>query len=245
MIPWLDPAAPPRFPPTSQALTEPNGLLAAGGALTPPWLLLAYRNGIFPWYQEGQPILWWSPAPRLVLLPEAFRLHRSLRKRLRQGVLQTTLDTAFAAVIRACADRPEGTWLTAAMIEAYEHLHALGYAHSIETWREGELVGGLYGVCLDRLFFGESMFHHYPDASKVALARLVYEAFSRGIGLIDCQMATAHLRFMGAEEISRPFFEAYLARAITHMPQPQVWKDQAPADWGKQLAQWLTARAAT
>jgi len=240
MILWLDPAAPPRFPPTSQALAEPNGLLAAGGALTVPWLLAAYRRGIFPWYQEGQPILWWSPSPRLVLLPEAFRLHRSLRKRLREKGWQTSVDVAFAEVIRGCAARPEGTWITTAIIQAYETLHRLGYAHSIETWYEGELVGGLYGVCLDRLFFGESMFHRRPDASKIALARLVYEALRRGIGLIDCQMSTLHLRFMGANEIPRSLFEAYLSRAIAPYPQPQRWSKETPSDWGEELHHLLS-----
>lgn len=228
MIPWLDPTAPPHFPPTASALTEPNGLLAAGGALTPAWLVTAYRHGIFPWYQADEPILWWSPAPRMVLLPEAFRLHRSLKKRMKHAPFVTRVDTAFDAVIAACATtRREGTWITPEMIDAYTTLHRLGFAHSIEVWHDDHLVGGLYGVCLDRIFFGESMFHFEPDASKMALARLVLEAFERGIVLIDCQMSTAHLRFMGGMAIPRDAFETVLARAITAAPAPQWWGDAA------------------
>ncbi|WP_217126921.1 leucyl/phenylalanyl-tRNA--protein transferase [Hydrogenophilus thiooxidans] len=224
MIPWLDPSAPPHFPPTASALTEPNGLLAAGGALSPAWLVTAYRNGIFPWYQAGEPILWWSPSPRMVLLPEAFRLHRSLKQRMKHAPFVTRVDTAFEAVVAACATtRREGTWITPAMRDAYTTLHRLGFAHSVEVWHDERLVGGLYGVCLDHIFFGESMFHFVADASKMALARLVLEAFERGIILIDCQMSTAHLRFMGGVTLPRDAFERVLARAISAAPKPQGW----------------------
>ncbi|GAB6050166.1 leucyl/phenylalanyl-tRNA--protein transferase [Hydrogenophilus islandicus] len=237
MIPWLDPNAPPHFPPTASALTEPNGLIAAGGALTPAWLITAYRRGIFPWYQEGEPILWWSPSPRMVLLPEAFRLHRSLKKRLKHGGFLTRVDTAFTAVVRHCATvRSEGTWITPEMIRAYEALHHRGFAHSVEVWIDERLVGGLYGVCLDRIFFGESMFHLTRDASKVALARLVLESFERGIVLIDCQMSTPHLEFMGGKTIAREGFETVLAAAIGSHPQPQDWSRRALPDGGQRDA---------
>ncbi|MCX7945583.1 MAG: leucyl/phenylalanyl-tRNA--protein transferase [Hydrogenophilus sp.] len=224
MIPWLDPSRPPHFPATARALTEPNGLLAAGGALTPPWLLTAYRLGIFPWFDEETPILWWSPDPRAVLLPEAFRLHRSLKKRLRHGRFVTTLNTAASAVIRACASTRSGnTWLLPSMISAYQALHSLGFVQSVETWQDGQLVGGLYGVSLGRIFFGESMFYTHPDASKVALARLVFEAHRHHLLLIDCQIATRHLAFMGAIEINRSLFEAVLNRAIPPHPTATLW----------------------
>ncbi len=223
MIPWLDPEGPPWFPPTGRALSDPNGLLAAGGSLAVDWLLSAYTRGIFPWFEAGQPILWWSPAPRMVLLPSRFRLHRSLRKRLLHASWETRLDTAFATVIAACADRAEGTWITPEMHQAYCDLHAQGFAHSVEVWQDDTLIGGLYGVCLGGVFFGESMFHRATDASKAALARLVWECLARGIALIDCQMHTAHLASLGAEPWPRSTFEATLKRFVPSVPPPERW----------------------
>ena len=207
MIPWLEGA--PGFPPLEQALTEPNGLLAAGGALEPQWLLTAYRQGIFPWYSPGEPILWWSPDPRLVLLPDELHISRSLRKTLRRRPFELRVDSAFSAVIEACAAPRApalGTWISAEMRAAYLAMHELGYAHSVECWRDGRLVGGLYGMALGRVFFGESMFSVATDASKVAFAHLVRFLRTRGYAIIDCQMKTAHLMSLGAREITRQQF---------------------------------------
>ena len=216
-ITWLGPQDPPdRFPPVGQALDEPAGLLAGGGDLSPERLLAAYRRGIFPWFSEGQPVLWWSPDPREVLFPAEFRLSRSLAKTLRGGRLTTTRDCAFEAVIDGCAaPRPgaQGTWITPDMREAYVLLHQRGIAHSIETWEAGELVGGLYGVAVGRVFCGESMFSRRPDASKVAMAALVAAAPRQGFELIDCQMPSGHLRSLGSRPLPRERFLAYL-------PQP-------------------------
>ncbi len=203
------------FPPVSLALAEPNGLLAVGGELSPRCLLQAYRRGIFPWYSEEQPLLWWSPDPRMVLFPEELRISRSLRKTLRRRQFRITLDTSFARVVEACAAPrrdEEGTWITAEMMSAYCELHALGFAHSVEAWLEDELVGGLYGVALGRVFFGESMFHRRRDASKVAFASLVMQLRAWGYGLVDCQVATAHLASLGAREIPRRVFTGLLDR---------------------------------
>jgi leucyl/phenylalanyl-tRNA--protein transferase len=202
-------------------------LLAAGGDLSPARLLAAYERGIFPWYSAGQPILWWSPDPRMVLWPERFRCSRSLAKTLRTGRFETRLDCAFGATIRACGGpRRSGsdTWLDAAMIGAYEALHRLGVAHSVETWAGGELVGGLYGIHLGGVFFGESMFSHATDASKVALARLVGECAARNIRLIDCQVASAHLASLGAAEIPRSEFLVQLRRHLKREPRSR-WSD--------------------
>ena len=194
-----------QFPDPSFA--DPSGLLGVGGDLTPDRLLLAYRSGIFPWYSAGQPILWWSPDPRMVLYTEQLRVQRSLAKRIRQGRYTVTLDTSFAEVLRRCAEVPrpgqDGTWITQEMTEAYEHLHALGHAHSVEAWEEGELVGGLYGVAVGRLFSGESMFALRPDASKVAFVHLVRQLWQWGFPLVDCQVHTQHLQRFGAIEIAR------------------------------------------
>ncbi|MBS0396240.1 MAG: leucyl/phenylalanyl-tRNA--protein transferase [Proteobacteria bacterium] len=224
-LPWLaaddDPA---RLPDPERALADPNGLLAAGGALTPQWLLGAYRRGIFPWFSRGQPILWWSPDPRAVIEPGRFRRSRSLGQSIRNRGYETRLDTDFAAVIAACAaPRADdaGTWITPAMRHAYEALHALGLAHSIETWQGDRLVGGLYGVALGRVFFGESMFSRARDASKVALARLVDEALGRGLELIDCQLPTAHLASLGAEAWPRARFLARLRDLVA--AEPPAW----------------------
>jgi leucyl/phenylalanyl-tRNA--protein transferase len=203
----------PLFPPPH--LAEPEGLLAVGGDLSPERLLLAYSMGIFPWFNEGDPILWWSPDPRCILEPSGMKVSRSLAKLLRRRVFETTFDRAFREVMAACAAprrEREGTWITAEMMEAYGRLHELGYAHSVEVWQDGELVGGLYGVCLGRCFFGESMFHRVPNASKAALAALAAHALDRRIELIDCQQSTAHLLSLGAVEIPRREFLAWLRR---------------------------------
>lgn len=215
-ITWLSDAdAPDWFPDPEHALDEPPGLLAAGGELTAHRLLAAYRRGIFPWYSPGQPVLWWSPDPREVLFPQEFRRSRSLGKAIRNRGIDVTVDRDFAAVIDACATRADtgaGTWITPEMRAAYLELHALGHAHSIEARRGGALVGGLYGVALGGLFFGESMFARERDASKIALAHLVDHAAERGIGLIDCQIASAHLRSLGSRPVPRREFTALLAR---------------------------------
>ncbi|MDD3676676.1 leucyl/phenylalanyl-tRNA--protein transferase [Thauera propionica] len=232
MIPWLEGA--PAFPPVSAALAEPNGLLAAGGALTPEWLIEAYRHGIFPWFNPGEPILWWSPDPRLVLIPDAIRISHSLRKTLRRGHFEVRFDTAFAEVIDACAAPREpglGTWITAEMRRAYCRMHELGVAHSVESWRDGKLVGGLYGMALGRVFFGESMFSRESDASKVALAHLARFLRTRGYVMIDCQMTTAHLQSMGAREMPRSDFCAALAIHTPGGGLPGKW----PADAARSL----------
>ncbi len=196
------------------SLADPEGLLAVGGDLSPERLLLAYANGIFPWYSDSDPILWWSPDPRLVLFPAELKISRSLMRTLKKQVFKVTVDGAFGKVIRACARTREETWLTAEMIEAYETLHELGFAHSVETFCEDRLVGGLYGVALGRAFFGESMFSVMSDASKVALVCLVQHLSERGFELIDCQMPTEHLKRLGAREIPRKEFLALLRAAL-------------------------------
>ncbi len=211
-MPWMSETTPPdAFPDVEQALEDPNGLLAAGGDLTPDRLLCAYRRGIFPWFSEGQPVLWWTPDPRAVLFPENLRISRSLRKTLRRGHFTLSADHAFSEVIRQCAmprATESSTWITGEMMRAYRRLHDLGHARSIETWRDGELVGGLYGVAMGRVFFGESMFSRDRDASKAALAGLC----ELGYVLIDCQIPSEHLASLGAVEVPRRTFNAYLAR---------------------------------
>jgi leucyl/phenylalanyl-tRNA--protein transferase len=227
MLHWLtrhDPAD--AFPPPQLALREPNGLLAAGGDLAPERVLAAYRRGIFPWYEEGQPILWWSPDPRAVLMLDDLRVSRSLRRTLAAGTLRVTADTAFADVIAACAAPRRyggGTWITTDVAAAYTDLHARGWAHSFETWRADELVGGLYGIAIGRVFFGESMFSRVSDASKVALVRLVAHLRERGFALIDCQVASAHLKSLGASDMPRSHFLAALARYCEPVGTPQRW----------------------
>ncbi len=213
------------FPPLNKALREPNGLLAAGGDLRPERLIQAYRHGCFPWFQDGQPILWWSPDPRTVLLPDELHVSRSLAKVLRQGRYQVSFDQAFAEVIRACAaprSYAAETWITSPMQDAYLELHRSGIAHSVEVWRDGELVGGLYGLAMGQLFFGESMFSRADNASKVGFATLVERLKAWGFVLIDCQMPTEHLLSLGARTISRNEFARYLSR---HLDQPN------PAEW--------------
>jgi leucyl/phenylalanyl-tRNA--protein transferase len=217
-ITWLSPQdAPERFPPLERALDEPPGLLAAGGDLSAPRLLAAYRRGIFPWYSPGQPVLWWSPDPRAVLFPNEFRCSRSLAKTLRNGGFETRIDHDFTAVIEGCAaPRPSsaGTWITREMRSAYLELHRQGHAHSIETYLEGRLAGGLYGVRLGGVFFGESMFSREPDASKVALARLVDLCRTDGIAVIDCQLSSRHLESLGSRLVPRSEFQALLREHI-------------------------------
>ncbi|MBZ5486338.1 leucyl/phenylalanyl-tRNA--protein transferase [Halomonas aquamarina] len=212
MLPWLS-SPYPMFPSTSEALDSPNGLLAAGGELSPAWLVEAYRRGIFPWYSDDDPILWWSPDPRMVLRPEQFKLRRSLAKRLRNGGFGVTLNQHFERVIDACAaprDENTGTWITDEMYNAYVTLHRLGIAHSIEVHQAGQLVGGLYGLAMGPVFFGESMFSSVPDASKVALAHLASAMHAGGGKLIDCQMHTPHLQSLGAATVARETFLNYL-----------------------------------
>jgi leucyl/phenylalanyl-tRNA--protein transferase len=203
------------------ALREPPGLLAAGGDLSPARLLAAYERGVFPWYSAQQPILWWSPDPRMVLFPNEFNCSRSLRKTLRNGPFTSRVDSDFSATIRACAaPRRSGpdTWLNNDMITSYQQLHLLGFGHSVETYENGHLVGGLYGIQLGQVFFGESMFSLRRDASKVALARLVEECRARDIQLIDCQVASAHLASLGAREVSRSQFVGLLRRYARRSP---------------------------
>ena len=237
MIPWLDSGTP--FPDVSLALTgDAPGLLAAGADLSPQRLLAAYRRGIFPWFSEGQPILWWSTDPRMVLMTADFRVSDSLRKALRKVALsargdgrwQLRFDGDFEAVMRACAaprkDGP-GTWISEEIIAGYTGLHRLGYAHSSELWRDGELVAGAYGVSIGRMFYGESMFARVTDGSKIALAHLVHFLRSQGVAMIDCQQETAHLASLGAAPIPRAQFLAHLQSSIDH-PQIHAWEAIAP-----------------
>jgi leucyl/phenylalanyl-tRNA--protein transferase len=210
-----------RFPPASQALAQPNGLLATGGDLSAERLLDAYRNGIFPWFSPGDPILWWSPDPRMVLFPADFKLTASLRKTLKKLEFQVRTDSAFEQVMRSCAAPREGesgTWIVEEMIDAYLELHRLGYAHSIEIWMKGELVGGLYGVAIGKIFFGESMFSRRTDGSKIAFAHMARQLERWGFGMIDCQMYTPHLASLGAREIPRAEFIARLQDLINCDP---------------------------
>ena len=221
MLAWLRPDAP--FPPLAAALAEPNGLLAAGGDLSPERLIAAYRRGIFPWFSAGQPILWWSPDPRMVLFVDEFRISRSLAKRVRCRRFEIRIDTAFRDVIDSCAAMPRrgqrGTWITQEMIDAYVELHRRGVAHSVEAWRDGQLCGGLYGMALGRVFFGESMFAQETDASKVALVHLVTLLRKQGVPMIDCQQETAHLGSFGARPIPRETFAGHLGELI-HSTEP-------------------------
>lgn len=216
MITWLNRAS-LKFPPLHKALREPNGLLAAGGDLSAARLVAAYRHGCFPWYQDGQPLLWWSPDPRTVLLPNNLHISRSLRKVLRSDLFSVTFDRNFTDVIHACSEPrkdEDGTWITSEMQAAYFALHAQGYAHSVEVWQQDQLVGGLYGIAIGQLFFGESMFSHVSNASKVGFVTLVSALKAAGFVLIDCQMPTAHLISLGAESIRRSEFSEYLTQHL-------------------------------
>jgi leucyl/phenylalanyl-tRNA--protein transferase len=219
------------FPPVETALREPNGLLAMGGDLTLARLLDAYRHGIFPWFNPGEPILWWSPDPRMVLVPAEVRVTRSLARRMRNAGFELRVDTAFVEVMRGCAaprDGAAGTWISPAMVAAYSRLFEAGYAHSVETWRDGALVGGLYGVAIGRMFYGESMFSREPDASKVALVRLACQLQRWEFGLIDCQMETPHLASLGARTWPRAAFTATLEELINLPHRPGPWNFDAP-----------------
>ena len=239
MIAWLtDPRA--ALPDTRLSLppgSDAPGLLAAGGELSVARLAEAYRKGVFPWYSEGQPVLWWSPDPRMVLLVDEFRLSRSLRKTVqrfaRSPKCEIRIDSAFRRVISACASTPrdgqDGTWIVPEMVEAYCAWHACGQVHSVEAWVDGELAGGLYGVSIGRMFFGESMFAHRTDASKIAFAALVCFCRAHGVPMIDCQQHTGHLASMGARELRRADFET---RLILGLGEPGV------ADWHYDLAMW-------
>lgn len=225
MIPWLEPHDP--FPPVTAALREPDGLLAAGADLSEARLIDAYSRGIFPWFSEGQPLLWWSPDPRMVLFPPELRISRSLAKRLRRRDYEIRTDTRFETVMRACAAPragQDGTWITADMIAAYSALSRRGIAHSVETWIGGELVGGLYGIALGRMFYGESMFARATDASKLALAHLARQLQRLGFGMIDCQMKTAHLASFGAREIPRSEFMLKLQELVNYPMQSGEWR---------------------
>ncbi|WP_027157265.1 leucyl/phenylalanyl-tRNA--protein transferase [Methylobacter luteus] len=226
----LDPNDPDEdFPPLSKALREPDGLLAVGGCLSKTRLLKAYRNGIFPWYNPEDPILWWSPDPRLVLFPDKLIVSRSLRKTLRKNNFSITFDQAFDKVINACASlrkNSSGTWITDEITEAYNELYRLGFAHSVEAWCDGILVGGLYGVALGRVFFGESMFHTMTNASKVAFVSLVEQLKSWDYQLIDCQVHTSHLESLGAQEIDRTYFVELLNQYCDISANKSAWKHQ-------------------
>jgi leucyl/phenylalanyl-tRNA---protein transferase len=225
VIPFLGPHDP--FPPVDRALSDPNGLLAAGGDLSPDRLIDAYAHGIFPWFSDEDPVLWWSPDPRMVLFTSELHVSKSLRKRIRTGKIRVTFDSSFLQVMEGCAaPRPgqDGTWITDEMTEAYVRLFELGLAHSVETWEDDRLVGGLYGVALGRMFFGESMFSRAADASKVALATLVRQIERWGFTCIDCQMSTNHLSSLGAREIPRSAFLRQIKPLLRQAAVPSPWK---------------------
>ena len=224
MIPWLGLRDP--FPPVERALVEPNGLLAAGGDLSPERLLDAYGRGIFPWFNDEDPVLWWSPDPRMVLFPGELHLSRSLRRTIRSREFTVTFDRAFHDVMEGCAgprDNQDGTWITTDMMRAYARMAELGYAHSVEAWAGGELAGGLYGVAVGRIFYGESMFSRRSDASKVAVSWLARQLDRWQFELIDCQMSTEHLASLGAREIPRADFLRRLERGAALPPVPSPW----------------------
>lgn len=224
----LDPLQPRQaFPALDQALVEPNGLIAVGGCLSPERILNAYRGGIFPWFNPGEPILWWSPNPRLVLFPEQLRISRSLNKTLRKQAFEIRYDHAFTQVMQACADpraNQSGTWITNDMHYAYNRLHQQGIAHSFEAWLNDELVGGLYGLAIGQVFFGESMFHRKTDASKVVFVHMIQKLIDWGYRLIDCQVRSEHLMTLGAEEIPRQKFLGMLQQLCPLEPHSSAWQ---------------------
>ena len=225
MIPWL--TSDLSFPPPELALIEPNGLLALGGDLSCKRLIQAYSKGIFPWFNEDEPILWWSPDPRMVLFPAELKIARLLRKALQKHDYQVSADRSFDQVIAACAAprrNQGGTWINPGMIEAYRELHRMGHAHSVETWIDGKLSGGLYGVALGRAFFGESMFSRTTDASKIAFVHLVKQLARWRFGIIDCQMKTAHLASFGAREIPRAQFTRTVEELIHYRGIEGMWR---------------------
>jgi leucyl/phenylalanyl-tRNA--protein transferase len=225
MLPWLRPGD--SFPPVETALQEPNGLLCASQDLSAERILDAYRRGIFPWFNPGEPVLWWSPDPRMVLVPAELKISRSLRQRLKRGGYEIRVDSCFREVMQACAAPREGqsgTWIGRTMLDTYSRLHDMGYAHSVETWMNGELVGGLYGIAIGRMFYGESMFSRKTDASKLALVSLCRQLDAWGFELIDCQMETSHLASMGARPISRTRFIEEMKRLLKLHQIPSPWR---------------------
>lgn len=226
-LPILDPAKPgEQFPSVESALIDPDGLLALGGCLSSQRLINAYQKGIFPWYSPGEPILWWSPNPRLVLFPEKLKVSRSLGKKIRKSHFKITFDQAFSQVMQCCAaprSKELGTWITEEILQAYKHLHQQGMAHSVEAWKDEELVGGLYGVAIGQVFFGESMFHRTTDASKVAFCHLIEKLSNWNYQLIDCQVHTHHLISLGAEEIRRKEFSSLLLQYGSVQPDRNAW----------------------
>jgi leucyl/phenylalanyl-tRNA--protein transferase len=237
-LPWLAENAPPEsLPPAELASDEPNGLLAVGGSLDPAWLLHAYEHGVFPWYNPGEPILWWSPDPRAVLRPGDLRLSRSLRRTIRSGKFDIRADTSFVAVIEGCAAPragAAGTWITPQMNSAFRRLHALGYAHSFEAWENDRLAGGLYGIAIGRVFFGESMFSRTNNASKVAFAHAVHYLACSDFALIDCQVPSAHLDRLGATLLRRSEFLRTL--------QTLCATARAPGSWQRDFAAWFRSQ---
>jgi len=229
---WLNPDDPPEsFPPVASAVTEPDGLLAAGGDLSKERLLYAYRNGIFPWYEEGQPLLWWSPDPRCIFLPGDFHVSRRLRRDLKHSAAEIRINTAFSDVVRECAGprrSEQGTWITPAMMRAYNDLHEQGWAHSVEVWQSGKLAGGLYGLIIGKAFFGESMFSHASNASKMALLFVARHLLSSDICLLDCQVVSGHLTSLGARVVPRLEFVSHLDLACETANPFDDWPD-APA----------------
>lgn len=219
---WLKPEQPPQFPTTDHALDDPNGLLAVGGALTTPWLITAYQRGIFPWFSEGDPIMWWSPAPRMVLTPGQAHISRTLKKHYRRDPVTVTINRCFEEVINHCSDpslrNDDGTWITQGIIDAYIKLHRDGWAHSIEVWRENRLIGGLYGIGMGKMFFGESMFSLHTNASKFAFITLSELAKKLTLSLIDCQLYNAYLHSLGATLIPRIAFEQHLPKTRSPLP---------------------------
>ena len=225
MITWLDHANTP-FPPVEQALAQPDGLLAAGGGLSPERLLSAYRQGIFPWYNPGEPVLWWSPDPRCVMRPQDLHISRSLRKQLLNSSYQVTFDRAFSQVMQACAaprSYHSGTWISSEIITAYIRLHRIGIAHSVEVWQDDTLIGGLYGLGIGSLFFGESMFSRRDNASKIAFSFLCVQLAEWRFNLIDCQVYNSHLESLGASMMPRKEFVALLYRHLDD-PEPTEWQ---------------------
>ena len=229
MVHWIESAL--DFPAVNTALAEPNGLLCVGADLAPQTIIAAYSRGIFPWFSDNQPILWWSPDPRMVLFPAEFKVSKSLAKTVNRKLFEIRFDSAFAEVISACSEPRQqggGTWIVAEMQVAYAQLHALGVAHSIESWRDGKLVGGLYGLALGRMFFGESMFARETDASKVALVALVDKLKRDGFELIDCQQETGHLASFGARPIARDNFLQWLKELINSNQMNSAWRKTTP-----------------
>lgn len=229
-LPILDPQTPDQdFPAIETALADPDGLLAVGGCLSSQRIINAYRQGIFPWYSPEEPILWWSPNPRLVLFPNELKLSRSLKKTIRQGIYTITYDQVFSQTMQHCAaprDKDTGTWITDEMFQAYTNLHHQGVAHSFEAWFDGELVGGLYGIAIGQVFFGESMFHKKTDASKVAFSALVHHLIKWGYQLIDCQVHTDHLSSFGAKNIKRDEFCKLIQHYCSIQPNIAAWKNE-------------------